>query len=332
MRDCRNEFIQNLRCSIKSYLGQTNMDKVMAHVIELLSSYELSERITDVAVLDDANTRLVKTYMSGLILDGKSEKTAYVYLRHLKRFCDFLGGKNLISVTTFDIRNYLANGKVRGLSNVSLENTRTTLSAFFQWLSNEEYIDKNPCSAVKPIKCTKEIKQPFSVVEQDAIKKHCSNLKERAIVELLLSSGVRVSELVDLDVSDVDFNNKALRIRHGKGDKERVTYINELTLNYLVKYLTDAKVETGALFQTNRHKKYTTSGIRRMLSRLAERARVENVHPHRFRRTFATTLASRGMDIQDIKTLMGHTDINTTMLYVTSNNIKVNNSYRKFTL
>jgi len=332
MRDCRNEFIQNLRCSIKSYLGQTNIDKVMAHVIELLSSYELSDRITDVAVLDDANTRLVKTYMSGLILDGKSEKIAYVYLRHLKRFCDFLGDKNLISVTTFDVRNYLANLKVRGLSNVSLENTRTTLSAFFQWLSNEEYIDKNPCSAVKPIKCTKEIKQPFSVVEQDAIKKHCLNLKERAIVELLLSSGVRVSELVDLDVSDVDFNNKALRIRHGKGDKEKVTYINELTLNYLVKYLTDAKVETGALFQTNRHKKYTTSGIRRMLSRLAERARVENVHPHRFRRTFATTLASRGMDIQDIKTLMGHTDINTTMLYVTSNNIKVNNSYRKFTL
>lgn len=331
MRDCRNEFIQNLRCSIKSYLGQTYMDQVMANVIDLLSSYELSERVTSVAVLDDANTRLVKTYMSSLVLDGKSEKTAYVYLRHLKRFCDFLGGKNLISVTTFDIRNYLANGKVRGLSNVSLENTRTTLSAFFQWLSNEEYIDKNPCNAVKPIKCTKEIKQPFSVVEQDAIKNHCENLKERAIVELLLSSGVRVSELVDLDVSDVDFNNKSLRIRHGKGDKERVTYINDLTLNYLVKYLTDANVETGALFQTNHHK-YTPSGIRVMLNRLAKRAKVENVHPHRFRRTFATTLASRGMDIQDIKTLMGHTDINTTMLYVTSNNIKVNNSYRKFTL
>jgi len=331
MRDYRNEFIQNLKCNIRSYLGQTYMDQVIANVIELLDGYELSERTTSLITHDDINAGIVKTYMNSLVLGGKSEKTAYVYLRHLKRFSGFLRGKNWTSVTTFDIRNYLANLKVRGLSNVSLENTRTTLSAFFQWLSNEEYIDKNPCSAVKPIKCTKEIKQPFSVVEQDAIKKHCLNLKERAIVELLLSSGVRVSELVNLDVSDVDFNNKALRIRHGKGDKERVTYINDLTLNYLVKYLTDSKVETGALFQTNHHK-YSPSGIRRMLSRLAERARVENVHPHRFRRTFATTLASRGMDIQDIKTLMGHTDINTTMLYVTSNNIKVNNSYRKFTL
>ncbi len=234
-------------------------------------------------------------------------------------------------MTTFDVRNYLANEKVRGLSNVSLENTRTTLSAFFQWMANEEYIEKNPCSAVKPIKCTKEIKHPFSIVEQDLIKNNCENLKERAIVELLLSSGVRVSELVDLEVSDIDFNNRSVRIKHGKGDKERVTYVNDLTHSYLVKYLMDSGIETGALFQTNHHK-YTPSGIRTMLNRLAKRAKVENVHPHRFRRTFATTLASRGMDIQDIKTLMGHTDINTTMLYVTSSDIKVNNSYRKYTL
>lgn len=331
MRDYRNEFIQNLKCNIRSYLDQTYMDQVIANVIELLDGYELSERTTSLITHDDINASIVKTYMNSLILDGKSEKTAYVYLRHLKRFSGFLGGKNWTFVTTFDVRNYLANLKVRGLSNVSLENTRTTLSAFFQWMANEEYIEKNPCSAVKPIKCTKEIKQPFSVIEQDALKNHCLTIKERAIVELLLSSGVRVSELVDLEISDVDFSNKSIRIKHGKGDKERVTYVNDLTHSYLIKYLMDSGIETGALFQTNRHK-YTPSGIRTMLKRLAKRAQVENVHPHRFRRTFATTLASRGMDIQDIKTLMGHTDINTTMLYVTSNDIKVNNSYRKFTL
>ena len=332
MRDCRNEFIQSLKCSIKSYVGQTDLDHIMSSVISLLDSYDLSERMTSLVVNDDINARLVKTYLSSIALDGKSKKTGYVYMRHLERFNTFLCGKAWGEVTTFDVRNYLSSEKVRGLSNVTLENTRTVLSSFFKWMTCEEYIEKSPCAAVKPIKCQIEIKQPFTIIEQDSLKNHCKTVKERAIVELLLSSGVRVSELVDLDVSDIDFNSKSVRIRNGKGGKERITYINDLTLNYLVKYLTDAKIVMGPLFQSYKGKKYTTSGIRNMLYKLADRANVENVHPHRFRRTFATTLASRGMDIQDIKTLMGHTDINTTMLYVTSNDIKVNNSYRKFTL
>lgn len=330
MRDCRNDFVQNLRTSISGYLDPEVLTHVIADVMEHLDAYELSDRVTALVVQEDINARLIKMYMNSLALDGKSKNTAYVYYRHLKRFCEFAGNKDLKEIRTFEIRNYLAHEKMRGLSNVSIENTRTVLNAFFHWMTVEEYIDRNPCAAVKPIKCPKEIKYPFSTVEQDALKKHCETLKERAIVELLLSSGIRVSELVDLDVADIDFTNKIVYVRHGKGDKERTTYITDLALNYLIKYLTDAKIEAGPLFQNRQHKKYTTSGIRVMLNRIAERSGVLNVHPHRFRRTFATTLAARGMDIQDIQVLMGHTDINTTMVYVTSDNTKINHSYRKY--
>lgn len=330
MRDCRNEFIQNLKLAVSGYLDPQALDHVIADVAKLLDAYELTERTTALIVQDDQNTKLVKTYMNSLILDGKSKGTAYAYSRHLDRFCQFTGKKDLKEIRAFDIRSYMAHEKLRGLSNISVENIRTSLNAFFQWLTNEEYIDKNPCASIKPIKCPKEIKKPFSSVEQDALKKHCKSLKERAIIELLLSSGVRVSELVALDVSDIDFNNKVVQIRHGKGDKERTTYITDLALNYLVKYLVTAGIESGALLQNRKGGRYTTAGIRYILNQVACRAGVQNVHPHRFRRTFATTLAARGMDIQDIQVLMGHTDINTTMVYVTSDNTKVNNSYRKY--
>ena len=330
MRDLRNEYVQSLKYAASQYLDPVTLDKVMADAISLLDAYELSERVTSLIVFDDLNTKLIKTYTANLALDGKSEKTVYAYLRQLKRFCEFLGNMDLKAVTTFDIRNYLASEMARGLSSTTIENTRANLSAFYMWLTNEEYINKNPCTAVKTIKCPQEIKKPFSTVEQDALRKKCETLKERAIVEVLLSSGVRVSELVNLDVSDIDYNNKSVRVRHGKGDKERYTYINDLALNYLVKYLIEAGIESGPLFQNKSKERYTTAGIRYMLNRIANRAHLEDVHPHRFRRTFATTLADRGMDVQDIQVLMGHSDINTTMIYITSDNSKVHNSYRKY--
>lgn len=332
MRDCRNEFIRNLKYSMMGIIEQSNLDKVMANVIGLLDAYELSERVTALTVREDVNANLIKMYISSLMLDGKSKNTAYVYLRNLNRFCTFIGNQDLEQVKTFDVRNYLTHEKVRGLSNVSIENIRTNLNAFYQWMTNEEYISKNPCAGISPIKCHVEIKQPFSIVEQDALKNHCDTLKERAMIEVLLTSGVRVSELIGLDVSDIDYTNKSVHVRHGKGDKERYTYINDLALSYLVKYLTDSCIETGPLFLNQRKGRYTSAGIRYMLNQIADRAKVQNVYPHRFRRTFATTLASRGMDVQDIQTLMGHTDINTTMGYITMNDTKVNNSYKKYNM
>ena len=158
----------------------------------------------------------------------------------------------------------------------------------------------------------------------------CRNEKERAIIEVLISSGIRVSELIDLNVNDIDFQKKSVHVRHGKGDKERYTYIDSVACNHLIRYLTSKGIESGALFVSKRSKRYTAHGIRALLNTIAKRANIPNVHPHRFRRTFATRLAARGMDIQEIQKLMGHANINTTMVYVTMDDTQVSNSYRKY--
>lgn len=331
MRDLRNEFVKKVETEISSMLPKEYVDVVMAKIMDALGSYELSERTTAVVTVDDTNMQIVKTYMGSLMLDGKSKSTAYVYGRQLARFLEFTGNKLLLETTTFDIRSYLASERSRGVSDRSVENTRANLSAFFNWLTAEEYIQKNPCAAVRVIKCAKKKKHPFTNVEQDELRIACKDTKERAIIEFLFSSGVRVEELCNLRVEDIDFSSKAVNVIHGKGNKERITYLDDVAVSYLIKYLTENNIECGALFQNKSGDHYTTGGIRFILNSIASRTDVKDVHPHRFRHTFASTLAARGMSVQEIKVLMGHSDINTTMVYIDTNNAQASNSYRKCT-
>lgn len=329
MRDLRNDFLKNIQLLLMDNLEPDKLDLVMAAVSGTLEQYEISERTTNLIARDSVNEKLIKLYAASLVIDGKSKKTIKIYTAEALKFSEFLNGKPFTEVATFDIRNFLAQKKLDGVKNITLENYRSYISAFFQWLTNEEHIQKNPAAAIKPIQCTKEIKTAFSAVEIDKIRSACKNEKERAIVEFLLSSGVRGSELVNLEVSDVDFNTKAVHVRHGKGDKERYTYIDDVAKDHLIRYLMKNKIESGYLFQGIRGQ-FTRSGINQMVHTIGKRAGVENVHTHRFRRTFATRLAARGMDLQDIQALMGHTNINTTMIYVAMDDSKVNNSYRKY--
>lgn len=219
--------------------------------------------------------------------------------------------------------------KNRGVSNRTLENTRIQLSAFFQWMVNDDLINRNPCSTINAIKYTKKVRHPFSNVEIDALRSTCKNSKERAILELLLSSGMRVSELTGLNVNDIDLDNMVIRIRHGKGDKERITYMNDVAKVHLIRYLSERNVQGEKVFYNKKFQPLNNGGVRHILKMLGERAGVEHVHPHRFRRTFATGMASRGMDIQDIKTLLGHVKLDTTLEYIYMDSNKVQISYKQ---
>ena len=329
MRDYRNDFIQELKINLCDVEG-INLDIVISAASRILDKYELTERSTEIVQVDDSNAVLIKTYVSSMIVNGRSEGTIRAYVREVKRICSFIGNRDIKTLCSFDIKNYLAQEKLRGVSNRTLENSRAYISAFCEWMTEEEYIPKNPCMSVKPIKYTEEVRLPFSQVDLDRIRSACKNQKERAIVEFLLASGVRISEFCDLRIEDIDFNYKAVRIRHGKGDKERYTYINDLAHEHLIKYLAEEGTTSGSLFRSKIKKAYTPHAVRGLLNSIAARAKVEDVHPHRFRRTFATTLASRGMDIQEIQKLMGHTNINTTMIYVSLNAAGVKHSYEKY--
>lgn len=329
MSDYRNSFINSVEQSLVSILSQQDLESVMTTVTMILNNYEIMERCTDLVPVDGTNEKLLKRYCACMMVDGKSKGTIAQYKRNLQRLSDFLQ-KPFTEIGTYDIRFYLASEKQRGISNTTLETIRAQLSAFFHWMTIEEITPRNVMDPIKPIKCPVEVKKPFSDVEIDRLRSACKTFKERALVEFLLSSGVRVEELSDMEISDVHMAKRTVRVRHGKGDKERITYMSNVCATHLKTYLESRKDALPNLFLNKNSGKMLPGGIRFVLNGIAKRAGVPNTHPHRFRRTFATGLAARGMDIQEIQKLMGHADINTTMTYVYTNDEQVMNSYNKY--
>ena len=329
MSDHRETIIQNLKIRFAEILDPETANTVLDEVIKELSSYEISERCTAVAVYDDENERILKRYAACLRLDGKSEGTVYQYIRCCQKFFNFIH-KPYNEVGVYDIRCFLALEKERGISSRSVENTRANLSAFFQWMTLEQIIQRNPCLNIKPIKYADEKEKPFFDTEIDALRSACKTQKERAIFEMLLSTGLRIAELVALDISDINTEAQTVHVRHGKGDKERITYATPVAIEHFKKYILNRKHLHTAAFLNNRGDRITDDGVRFVLNAIAKKANVQNVHPHRFRRTMASRLASRGMNIQEIQKLLGHTNLNTTMIYVTTDDASVQMSYRKY--
>ena len=325
--DGRQNLIQTIENELVNRLSAETYDVVVGIVIKALNNYEVVERCTDIVVHDDFNERILKRYCACLMVDGKSEKTIAQYKRTATKLADFIG-KPYTEIGVYDIRYFLACEKERGVSDRTCENTRANLSAFFQWMHLEEIIQKNPCMNIKPLKYKDEVRKPFSEVEIDRLRSACDTLKKRALVEFLLTSGVRVSELASMEVSDVDGVN--VHVSHGKGNKERMTFINNVAKSHLQKYLLSRPEQGGALFYNKNHDPLQAGGIRNILKTIEKDSGVENVHPHRFRRTFATGLANRGMNIQEIQKLLGHSNLNTTMEYVCIDNSKIKTSYQQY--
>lgn len=199
-------------------------------------------------------------------------------------------------------------------------------------MAKEEHIAKNPCMNIEPIKYTDKVRLPFSTVEIDSLRFACKTTKERAMIEILLSTGIRVSELTGLRVNDVNFNNLSIHVTNGKGAKERTVYMNDLAKTHLNNYLMEQDVIGSTIFMNKKKKPLNPGGVRYILNTIAKRAGVDNVHPHRFRRTFATGLADRGMDIQEIRKILGHSNINTTLEYVYTSDEKAHASYLKYSV
>ena len=331
MSDQKTIFTEDLIEKLSTRFSTDDLQYIREAVTKVLGEYEVSERCTAVAIRDDKNERLIKRYAACMSVDGKSQRTISLYVRRLQVFSEFIG-KPFDEVGTYDVRFYLASMKENGVSNRTLENYRSYIASFYQWMTREDFIPKNPCDKIQPIKYKDEVKHPFSETEIDALRGACKDERERAMVEVLISSGVRVEELVNINIFDADLNRLSLHVREGKGSKERVTYITEVCALHLKMYLaTRADTDTALFASVKRKERITTSGIRKILKTIGERAGVTDVHPHRFRRTFATNLSKRGMDIQTIAKLMGHSNIQTTMVYVSMDESRIVEEYRKHT-
>ncbi len=214
------------------------------------------------------------------------------------------------------------------------------LSSFWDFLITEELAHSNPVKKVGVLKLEKVIKKPFSAEELEGIRGACENIRDRALVEFLYSTGVRVSELEALNVGDIEMGKQEL-IVYGKGSKERKTYLTDTAKFYLKRYIQERCREEKVLLEElqikplfvsldKRKKRLTAAGIQYLLRTVGKKAGIKNVHPHRFRRTIATDLLSKGMPIEQVKEFLGHEKLDTTMIYCTVKEEQVQASHRKY--
>ena len=326
--EAKQSILKNLEYKFGDSLTANNMDIVLKIVADELDKYNVESNIENIEEDIDTNDML-QAFLTAKELEGRSPKTLERYEYLLKRFFKF-SKVSIRSTTVYHLRRYLMTLREKGCADSTLEGIREVFSSFFNWLQKENLIDNNPCVNLSPIKCAKKERLPFSNADIEQLKEHCKTTRDKTIVCFLLSTGCRISEVTQLNRSDVDLQTCQCVVC-GKGNKERVVYLDEVACLMLQRYFAERVDTYPALFTSRRAERLTPDGIRFMLTKLGLRAGIENVHPHRFRRTLATNLIYRGMPIQEVAKILGHEKLDTTMKYVYINKTNLQFSYDKFT-
>lgn len=304
------------------------MPRILAKIADMLVDYDVSEKPgASTAEMDD----VLDYYLSSMRVKGLSEKSVAHYEYLLRRILTETGVP-CQRMTVHHLRGWLAKEKNRGISDLTLRGDRSVMSAFFGWVHREGLIEKNPVANLDPIKCAKKTKKIYSAVDMEKLQQAAAKeTRDRAILSFLATTGCRVGELVRLNRDSVDLNSGEATV-HGKGNKERIVYMGDVTAMLLKQYLAERKDSSEALFVSLRgQKRLQAGGVRVMLNGLAMDAHVEHVHPHKFRRTFATNAARRGMPIQEVAALLGHEKIDTTMAYVNISREDIKHDYKRLT-
>lgn len=274
---------------------------------------------------------MLTAYIIAKRVEGRTEKTLVRYQYIIERFMKAVGVKTR-DVTAYHIRNYITQEQERGISDRTLNGIRQVLSSYFEWLTHERMVPVNPVFNVGNIKYEKKVREAIPDADIEKLKRACTNMRDYAIINFLNSTGCRVSEVTGLNRNDIKFDDKGCTecIVFGKGRKERTVYLDEVATMTLREYLLSRCDDNEALFVNRLGERLTNNGVRAMLNNVADRAGVEHIHPHRFRRTLITKLLNRGMAIQEVAILAGHDKVDTTMNYYNSNNSRIKSSYQRY--
>lgn len=305
----------------------------LSHVLSLvMNDYEITLAKNEIIEWNlDSNYELLKLFLIAKQVEGCSLRTIDYYKLVIKAFLD-KSNLPLQYVQTNHIRVYLAGREVYDkVSKTTQDNERRCLSSFFGWLAAEEYINKNPMLRIKAIRGEKKKKKAFSEVEIERLRNGCETKRERAIVEVLLSTGCRVGGLVGMNKSEI--TNDSITV-HEKGNKDRVVFFNAKAKVALDEYLKGRVDDNDALFVTEDkpYSRLCISGVEIVIRELGRRVGVSPCHPHRFRRTCATLARRRGMPLEDIQKMLGHSNIDTTMIYIAEDDDNMAQSHKKFVI
>ena len=306
------------------YLNISQMKKLQEVLLQTFSENTIQkEEVT--------NDEYLQLFLDAKRIEGCSERTIQYYSVTVDKMLQKIQTP-VRKISTEEIRKYLVDyQKINDCSKVTVDNVRRNISSFFSWLEEEDYILKSPMRRIHKIKTKQPVKEIISDEAIEMLRDHCQCPRDLAMIDLLYSTGIRVGELVNLNISDVDFEARECVV-FGKGDKERRVYFDAKAKLHLLNYLSERKDNNPALFVTldAPYDRLKISGVEIRIRTLGRKLNMEKIHPHKFRRTMATRAIDKGMPIEQVQKLLGHSQIDTTMQYAIVNQTNVKTSHQKF--
>lgn len=307
-----------------AYLSIAQMKKLQEVIVKAFAENEaVKENIS--------NEEYLSMFLAAKQIEGCSARTIQYYkvtVEHMIRRIPL----EIRKITTDDIREYLAEyQKMNSCGKVTVDNVRRNLSSFFSWLEEEDYILKSPMRRIHKIKTKQTVKEVISDEMIEQLRDHCKCKRDLAMIDLLYSTGIRVGELVGLNRADINFEERECVV-YGKGDKERRVYFDAKSKLHLQDYLKERVDDNPALFVTldAPYERLKISGVEIRVRELGRKLNMDKIHPHKFRRTMATRAIDKGMPIEQVKKILGHSQIDTTMQYAIVNQNNVKSAHRKY--
>ena len=306
------------------YLSISQMKKLQEVIIRNFAENEVKRK-------EIANEDFLKMFLDAKRIEGCSERTIKYYratVEHLILQVE----TSVRKITTEEIREYLSNYQKRNnCSNATIDNVRRNISSFFSWLEEEDYILKSPMKRIHKIKTKTVVKNTISDEGIERLRDNCKEIRDLAIIDLLYSTGIRVGELVNLNIDDIDLEGRECVV-YGKGDKERKVYFDAKAKVHLKEYIDTRIDHNKALFVTldAPYDRLKISGVEIRLRKLGRKLELDRIYPHKFRRTMATRAIDKGMPIEQVQKILGHSQIDTTMQYAMVNQNNVKTSHQKY--
>ena len=326
-----NQIVTQIMTSISNIVNDANkLAKINARIEAIVYNYECKPITTEIVPVNSKAINLLKNYLVSKKISGLSENSLKLYDLYISDFISNMN-KDISDVNNLDIKLYLFNYQnMHKISNRTLESRRIIICSFFTWLFNNEYLPKNPAANIEPIKYEKKHRKSMSEMDLEKIRKYVTDVRDTAIIEMLYSTGCRVTELVTLNRDDIDFQSKEVKL-FGKGAKHRVSFLNARAEISIKNYLATRTDNNPALFVSSRkpHERLSKFGIEKFIREMNNNITLTTyVTPHIFRHTTATMALNRGMNVVDVSKILGHSKLETTMEYITSNFDKIK-SYHK---
>lgn len=321
------EIIADIEQKMSCTLNNIQMEELHRVLVNKLGELKYSKEKT----YSERKLDYLNIFICAKRVEGCSEKSIKYYKSTVENMLETLN-KPVKYVVTEDLRAYLVEYQKRNnCSKVSIDNIRRILSSFFSWLEDENYIIKSPVRRIHKIRTGKVVKEIYTDENLEVMRDNCKGIRDLAIIDLLNSTGMRVGELVKLNIDDVDFNERECIVL-GKGDKQRKVYFDAKAKIHLKKYIDSRNDDNKALFVTllKPYNRLKISGVEIRMRELGRSLNINKVHPHKFRRTLATRAIDKGMPIEQVQQLLGHQKIDTTLQYamVNQNNVKI--SHKKY--